>query len=254
MNSVNVVSYNVLSEKLCNWSYYDKTRPSDCDQDVRYERVMSKVRAQMDTNAVICMQEVSRRWMEKLIPIFSKYKYEYVSYQGHKARNGYMGPCVAWPRERFEIKNVSVDRVTDTMKWPAWQHIVSDSMGNEKEEEREDSWKTTRSRKNGVVLVRLCDGESTFVIGNYHMPCLFGSDVACQSMVAHAVMVIRAAQSFAANDPLVICGDWNITPNSATYKMIQNRGLPENHPQNPPQNERSPYVCIADIILALSIL
>ena len=237
--NINVISYNVLSEKLCNWSYYDKTRPSDCDPDARYERVSSKVRAQMDTNAVICMQEVSRRWLEKMIPIFSKYNYEYVSYQGHKMKNGYMGPCVAWPKDRFQVKDVNVDRVTDTMKWPAWQ--ISDST-NKQEEKEEDSWKTTRSRKNGVVLVRLCDGESSFVIGNYHMPCLFGSDIACQSMIAHAVMVIRAAQKFSSNDPLILCGDWNITPDSATYEMIQNRCLPENHPQNPPRNERSPYV------------
>ena len=132
-----------------------------------------------------------------------------------------------------------MDRVTDTMKWPSWQK--STDLSTQQQEQEEDSWKTTRSRKNGVVLVRLSDDKSSFVIGNYHMPCLFGSDIACQSMIAHAVMVIRAAEKFAGNDALVLAGDWNLTPDSATYEMIQSRGLSENHPQNPPQNERSPY-------------
>jgi mRNA deadenylase 3'-5' endonuclease subunit Ccr4 len=87
-SSVSVVSYNVLSEKLCNWSYFDKSRPSDCDADVRYERVSQKLKTQMDSNAVICMQEVSRRWLEKMIPMFSYSNYAYVSYQGHKMKNG----------------------------------------------------------------------------------------------------------------------------------------------------------------------
>lgn len=246
-SSVNVVSYNVLSEKLCNWSYFDKSNPDDCDKDIRYERVSKKVAEQIELKSIICMQEVSRSWLEKMIPLFSESKYSYVSYQGHKAKNGYMGPCVAWPTERYHVKDVKMDRVTDTLKWPAWSQLSQKSEKNissaKEQEEDNDSWKATRSRKNGVVLVRLCpaDGGDPFVIGNYHMPCLFGSDQACQSMVAHAIMVIRAAQKFSQDDPLVLAGDWNITPDSATYEMIQNRVLPDTHPQMPPRNNHTPY-------------
>jgi hypothetical protein len=47
----------------------------------------------------------------------------------------------------------------------------------------------------GVVLVRLLEKESnkSFVVGTYHMPCMFGSDDKCSVMAVHLAMLFQVA-------------------------------------------------------------
>ena len=65
-----------------------------------------------------------------------------------------------------------------------------------------------------------CAGSSTrFVVATYHMPCLFGSDEKCQTMVMHASWLLQYAQKWAGGLPLVVAGDFNLKPQDATYTV-----------------------------------
>jgi 2',5'-phosphodiesterase len=99
-----------------------------------------------------------------------------------------------------------------------------------------DVWDTTKSRHNCIVMARLRDREtgSKFVIGTYHMPCLFGSDAKCQVMVAHCALLMRHAQQWAKGDPLLVTGDFNIKPFDPAYKFISDGELDPDHMQHPP--------------------
>eukprot|EP01051_Picozoa_sp_SAG22_P024118 SAG22_NODE_6542_length_841_cov_1.377358_2_plen_96_part_01 len=66
------------------------------------------------------------------------------------------------------------------------------------------------------------------------MPCLYGSDEKCQVMVLHAAWLMQLGQRWAAGDPLVVAGDFNIKPEDPTYQLIANGALPQRHPQHPP--------------------
>ena len=52
------------------------------------------------------------------------------------------------------------------------------------------------------------------------MPCLFGSDAKVQVMTVHAALAAQRASAFAAGDPFILAGDFNLTPDSAPYRLL----------------------------------
>eukprot|EP00750_Incisomonas_marina_P020255 INCI3873.1.p1 GENE.INCI3873.1~~INCI3873.1.p1 ORF type:complete len:396 (+),score=69.92 INCI3873.1:129-1316(+) len=76
------------------------------------------------------------------------------------------------------------------------------------------------SRWNRAIFARLAplDGGQQFVVGVYHMPCLFFDlDV----MVIHTALVVEAFDAFAGGDiPRVLLGDFNIKPGDPAYDMV----------------------------------
>ena len=70
-------------------------------------------------------------------------------------------------------------------------------------------------------------------MATYHMPCLFGSDEKCRVMVAHVALLMQQAQRFAAGDPLVVCGDFNVQPGQPAYDLVLSGDMDASHPQHP---------------------
>lgn len=52
-------------------------------------------------------------------------------------------------------------------------------------------------------------------------------------MVAHAAMLMQHAQRWAADDPLVVAGDFNIKPQDPCYSLMADGSLSPSHPQHP---------------------
>merc|ERR1712166_1393968 len=181
---VRIAQYNILSDSLDAPDHYIHCDPNDLDHEIRFQRVAAKLEEQMRAGAVLCLQEVSRNWAGKLIPLFEKHGYTYASALTGSKFGGYMGQCLAWPAKRFEAADISTIRVADTAEgWPKWPKPASlgwwGRLRNHKPEKLPFCpWKTAESKHNGVVLVRLVEKESkkSFVVGTYHMPCMFGSD------------------------------------------------------------------------------
>eukprot|EP00747_Dinoflagellata_sp_TGD_P024781 gnl/TRDRNA2_/TRDRNA2_130791_c0_seq1.p1 gnl/TRDRNA2_/TRDRNA2_130791_c0~~gnl/TRDRNA2_/TRDRNA2_130791_c0_seq1.p1 ORF type:complete len:775 (+),score=114.00 gnl/TRDRNA2_/TRDRNA2_130791_c0_seq1:148-2472(+) len=251
--SVKVISYNVLSDSLCDAGYFNSSPPEDCDPETRLQRVKDKLAPQIEAQAVICLQEMSRRWVSRLIPFLEDLGYSHVSCPYGDIRSGYMGQMIAWPRERYILEDTEIRRVADAIEgtWPTfskppstprlWQmvHRIGHWLrlsSAQADEHLYDPWKETARRQNAVVLLRMRHREagSTFVVGTYHMPALYGSDAKGQTMVAHAALVMQHAQRWSQGAPLIVAGDFNVKPNSPPYKMLTQGSLSIEDPQHPP--------------------
>lgn len=234
---VKIASYNVLSDSLCRASQFTHCALEDLDNTTRLERVKLKLAAQMEAGCVICMQEVSREWAGQLVPLFEKHGYNHMDALSGSGFSGYMGQCLAWPTALYSAEDVCVKRVADTVEWPRPKRERT------KERPPFDARREALQRHNCVVLARLRakDTGRSFAIACYHMPCLFGSDEKCQTMVMHASWLVQFAQRWAAGVPLVVAGDFNIQPGDPTYNLIAHGTLPSEHAQYPqaPPDEAS---------------
>ncbi len=406
---VRVATYNVLSDSLCRASHYVHSSADALDNAKRFERVKAKLVEEMQQGSVVCLQEISRKWGAKLVPFFEKHGYAYAGVNYGGKFNGYMGNYVAWPRDRYEVVDTDICRISDTVNWireskpgqtttpqlaassvkskasgmlslppaaargagrkegastggyvttdpdfarayknapppfaadgstgggsddpsapaaaaaaasaralsPA-REIFAGSAGSRivatiagalaaaipwlsssergaahaKSSFTFSAWETTANRYNAAVMVRLkhkpaaggggdvdaaaaaasaakesgvfgliagymnpaaaalANASSAktaspseegmagqeFVVATYHMPCLFGSDEKCRVMVAHVALLMQQAQRFAAGDPLVVCGDFNVQPGQPAYDLILSGDMDASHPQHP---------------------
>ena len=144
-----------------------------------------------------------------------------------------MGVGIAYKVNKFDLLDVDITTISDTkkiakIKKDSRLNIISAFVKNFRKffqhgrvKEKEDIWKTILTRKNQMVCIRLRskgDGKS-FVIGTYHMPCLFRLPAA---MIAHCALSAQHIQRIAANhdDPYIFAGDFNITPDSQMYKLM----------------------------------
>merc|ERR1712070_557215 len=86
-------------------------------------------------------------------------------------------------------------------------------------------------RHNQMICVRLCpianptptpsssssSSSSSFVVGTYHMPCMFYKPAA---MNIHSMLSVNYIHSFSRGVPYIYCGDFNIKPKSSMYDLI----------------------------------
>lgn len=252
-----VVSYNVLSSSLGCASYFTRCSPEDLESETRFDRIVKKLEEQMAQGAVICLQEVSRKWSGKLVPLFQRNGYMHASSLTGNKWNGYMGQVLAWPSARYAALDVECVSLPDTVTWPepeqeapkpglaqlkTWLKPIPKPNSNSGLVQRllekrpvYDPWADAKRRQNGVVIATLKDIQTskTFTVATYHMPCLFGSDEKCKVMTIHVGLLFQHAQHFA-KGPLIIAGDFNIKPDSAQYSYIAHgMFLDTEHPQKP---------------------
>jgi hypothetical protein len=57
-----VATYNVLSSHLASPEHFRRCKPEDLAASARLPRVLAKLQAEVDAEAVICLQEVSMTW------------------------------------------------------------------------------------------------------------------------------------------------------------------------------------------------
>ena len=114
---VRVATYNVLSDSLCRASHYVHSSADALDNAKRFERVKAKLVEEMQQGSVVCLQEISRKWGAKLVPFFEKHGYAYAGVNYGGKFNGYMGNYVAWPRDRYEVVDTDICRISDTVNW-----------------------------------------------------------------------------------------------------------------------------------------
>lgn len=62
VTTVRVATYNVLSSALAGPAHFPGCKPEDLAASARLPRVLAKLEAEVDRDAVICLQEVSLTW------------------------------------------------------------------------------------------------------------------------------------------------------------------------------------------------
>jgi hypothetical protein len=109
-----VATYNVLCSELSEPDYFTKCSPADLDPETRYRRVLARLGPEMERNAVICLQEVSREWAGRLHSFFAQRGYHLVVDGYGKQGTGYMGVAIAIPTSQYDLVDCDVRCVSDT--------------------------------------------------------------------------------------------------------------------------------------------
>jgi len=254
------VTYNVLSSKLSSPSYYTENDPNALDPRKRLEKVIRKLEREVTFRSIICLQEVSMHWCGPLHTFFARNGYHFI-FSGYGGQhNGFMGVGIAVPLRDFEILDVDVQRLSDTKSWPRaeavevtgmaklWQDFTSSGIGRaltgtqqkSGPPPEEEAYSYARRRFNSLVFARLKAKSSgqVFCVANYHMPCAFFlPDV----MTIHTALSVQHTCKLSNGDPLIFCGDFNITPGSSCYKLVTEGRLPEDGAADPKIPERDPW-------------
>jgi len=159
-----------------------------------------------------------------------------------------------WPRPPKEVKPVkSPDIVTtivrsafdilSTMLFNPAKAILAPRLSGSSSESKYppiEPWDFSEKRYNTILFVRLRDKTNTdnsnsnakpFCVANYHMPCTW---YAPKVMTLHSEMIFRRSQDLAGSDPLVLAGDFNIIPDTPTYKMLTQGTLSKDDTVNYP--------------------
>ena len=62
MSSVRVTTYNVLSSHLGGTDYFTSCKPEHLDASARLETLKKKLDVEIESKAIICLQEISTPW------------------------------------------------------------------------------------------------------------------------------------------------------------------------------------------------
>jgi endonuclease/exonuclease/phosphatase family metal-dependent hydrolase len=204
---VDVVTYNVLSPYASAPASHPRCDAAHCDPERRFERVAAKVAEAARDGAILCLQEMTVDWVERLNDRLRELRYGSVAANYGIAKYGNMGVMVAYPEERYVSADFQVQRVAGGQCWPHDKDDASDAVMRAK------------SALNMVIMMRLTCAASgaDFVVCTYHMPCAHRHPVA---MRLHAASLLRHTSAFAGDLPLILAGDFNATPDSDAYKAI----------------------------------
>lgn len=254
MDSIRVVTYNILSSHLSGTDHFKHCHPVDLQPETRLSRIKSKLEAEIRDGAVICLQEVSQTWAGPLHAFFQQRHYHFVTALYGGPLSGYMGVGLAWPSDVYEAIEVDIKRLSDTRPWPSppkpymlvrvacktgafftgvWLQCLR-LLGIDKEAPY-DPWAVARERSNELIFARLRHRQttSTFCIATYHMPCLYGSAKKRQTMVIHASLAMQYVQEKAGDDPFIFAGDFNIKPGDTAYHLLTEGKLDVTHEDFP---------------------
>ena len=203
-----IASYNVLSDELCDPKFFNQCAAEHCAPNFRLQRVKKKLSKEIEQGAIICLQEVSRRWGAQFNTFFEQHGYAHVACLSGSKKNGYMGQTLAWRRDLYELIDNETVRLADTV--PAttdtiesaaddaktkFQSLIKKIFGIKETPTATSPFIRALSRHNSVVVSRLKDRQSglQFCVANYHMPCLFGSEAKLQVMTIHVALLMQVA-------------------------------------------------------------
>ncbi len=251
-----VLTYNVLSPELASPSFFTSCDPEHLVKPKRLEMLKEILEHNVQKQAVLCLQELTREWAADLTAHLEARDYTLVTALYGRRFNGYMGVALAYPRARYAAEKIDFTKLGDLVAMPKRAPKPEGVVANALALVRSgwsavraffpaapappfDPWAQAERRENVLVSARLrCrDTGRSFCVSTYHMPCLFGSAEKVQVMNIHAALAAERAEAFADDAPFVLAGDFNIQPDSSPYEMLTCGSLPADHPEMPPARE-----------------
>jgi len=174
---------------------------------------------------------MSQEWAGKLHPFFAAQGYYLITaLYGHRF-NGYMGVATAVPLSEYNIVKVDIKKASDAMtKKPSVKpHYIKQFLQNLVfsvlkflrlyRDPAPSACSEAARRNNEVIAVTLerKDSKKPFVVGNYHMPCMFKLP---SVMLMHCALYAKLVSKLANGLPYLLAGDFNIKPDSSMYTMF----------------------------------
>ena len=253
-----VVTYNVLTPNYCDSACFPKCSPVAVDPEARYEVLLQKLNKEISSRSIICLQEVTLGWHNRLLPLFHANDYHFIGCNYGHQKSGYMGLAVGIPQDLFQISDCEIVRTADTYRFP--RHHRSRLVDWYRKGLGFTTWfvnlftgwfipsmhvsvycdssdmEQAQRRHNQQIMLRLLHKETgkSVVVGNYHMPCEF---LRPNVMHLHVAMSTNALQQFAQKElpseassspspPILYVGDFNLKPDSDSYELMTTGSLP----------------------------
>ena len=208
MNTISILTYNILSSKLAtlmlNEYKDDKIVYSNeiMDNNKRFENISLFIKEEVikNKNLIICLQEVSEEWIILFAQLFSSLNYRYINIQYGRIINGNMGILIAYPI-KFGIFKSEFFHVG--------QHIKI----------KDENSLYASNKTNIAILLILEDKKINFKFGiiNYHMPCKPQiQDIG----LMHIKLLYKRITKFMRLLPWIYATDFNMTQETLGYKYI----------------------------------
>ena len=256
-SQVKVISYNLLSPKLCNSSsFLNYPIPEDLDPSTRKTRTISLLESFFthSPQPIICLQEISPDWKGTLELLFMKHNYSFfnISY-------GILGVGIAIPNESIAVINVDYIHIGELVKtnssmliWRTEQEYREAERNRKIREEPisfmqkvmlyvkdytalipeyirviEETIKEAKWKKNYAICLTLklkhTTEEKEFMVYNYHMPCTFKTPIIQFLHLSVFKRLILKHHMI----PTIFAGDFNINPSSDEYNFFTGSLVPE---------------------------
>ena len=220
--TIKVLTYNVLSHKLARPTHFTKCPSQDLIPAVRYKRVIKKLDYSIKENHIICLQEVSHEWRSRFTSYFESNNYHFSCVNYSKPMTGYMGVGIAYPRDKYILKDMYIKTVSDLKRWPQYSHTTTDTLKSWAfwtPLPTYYSWNYMKNKSNQIICMALevKNTKKEFLVANYHMPCAFSYD---DIMVSHVAMCMKYIHDISGGLPCIFAGDFNGQPFSKVYKYV----------------------------------
>jgi mRNA deadenylase 3'-5' endonuclease subunit Ccr4 len=235
---IRLVTYNILSPKLCNSKAYTTVDPDVVNNnDARKERIMKKLREAMETNDIICLQEMSISWSGDFQLMFENVGWTYTFFGHGHVKNGYMGNVMAINQtysSNIVVKDIAIAVPSNFIKeYPkdtppptisTWNYMKSFIVTPAPVKKYIPFWGGIKTRRNAVIMTTIAikGSKEEIIVANYHSPCVFGSRQAEIQMCIFAQLLLSTVYAYAHGREVIIAGDFNIKPDDPAYNLIEN--------------------------------
>ena len=253
LSQVKVITYNLLSPKLCNQSdFLNYPIPEDLEPTTRKTRTITLLESffSHSPQPIICLQEISADWKGTLELLFAKHNYSFfnISY-------GILGVGIAIPNESIAVTNVEYIHIGELIKtntprliWRTEEEYRESERDRKIREDNltflekvslivkeytalipeyirviEETINEAKWRKNYAIRVTLEASEKQFIVYNYHMPCTFKKPIIQFLHLSVFKRLILQHHMI----PTIFAGDFNITPSSDEYNFFTGEPVPE---------------------------
>ena len=249
--SVKVITYNLLSPKLCNQSdFLNYVNPEDLQPTIRKTRTITLLESFFahSPQPIICLQEISPEWKGTLELLFAKHDYSFfnISY-------GILGVGIAIPNQSITVINVEYIHIGELIKtntprliWRTEEEyreaerdrltfmqkvsifvkeytaLIPEYIRVIEETINEAKWKRNYAIRLTLRL-NLKTEEKEFIVYNYHMPCTFKKPIIQFLHLSVFKRLILQHHMI----PTIFAGDFNITPSSDEYNFFTGDPVPE---------------------------
>lgn len=229
-----VFSYNLLSTDLAREDWHNKCKPHCLKTEFRWALIQKILYKQVLLESIICLQELSFKWIELLLVFFSSNNYTFI-YDSQ-----ILGVGIAFPKNTFKLENIHFINIGELIKKECILKPSVEKSLFEKalqmlyyipswEKKEEDIWQLAIKRRNSILGIKLSMKQDCFYVFNVHMPCAFKT---LDLMNIHATAVFKAIEPYKVKYPLVLAGDFNSKKDSDVLKIFTtttNINLPQNN-------------------------
>jgi mRNA deadenylase 3'-5' endonuclease subunit Ccr4 len=230
---IKIVTYNILAPLLSSKKAFPETEDKYINPEKRLEKIKEKIEEWGKENAIICLQELSRKWYLDIQPFLDKIAYKIIFIGYGNQYNDFMGTAILYP-QCYELVNAahvcnrelcvpvkSNEKVSYFKKFilkncplliKMIDYLLGISVPQSDNELIYNSW-------NVMLMARFKVKGSTFVIGNYHMPCWFDNRQSALKLLI--TLLMKRLTDYSLFDPHFFVGDMNSKPDSDVVNIIK---------------------------------